>query len=161
MGEAADDIRPFVEQRRQHLILDLVPDLGMIDVEAGKIRACLNHLLINAIKFTPDGGTIEVIGRRNAEMVCLQVRDNGMGIDPANLPHIFEPFFTELDVSRHSSGQFEFGRRGLGLGLSLVRAFVRMHGGSVDVASTTGQGTTFTLTLPGASNKEIERRNAP
>ncbi|HEY7313387.1 MAG TPA: hybrid sensor histidine kinase/response regulator [Gemmataceae bacterium] len=152
--EAAEDIRPFVEQRRQRLVLDLAPDLGTIDVEAGKIRVCLDHLLINAIKFTPDGGTIEAIGRRDGETVRLQVRDNGIGIGPANLPHIFEPFFTELDVSRHSSGQFEFGRRGLGLGLSLVRAFVRMHGGSVDVASTLGQGTTFTLTLPGANGKE-------
>jgi signal transduction histidine kinase len=159
--EAADDIRPFVEQRRQQLVLDLAPDLGAIDVEAGKIRACLNHLLINAIKFTPDGGTIEVIGRRAGEMVQIQVRDNGVGIDPANLPHIFEPFFTELDVSRHSSGQFEFGRRGLGLGLSLVRAFVRMHGGTVDVASAPGQGTTFTLTLPRANDTESERRNVP
>jgi signal transduction histidine kinase len=78
----------------------------------------------------------------------LQVRDSGVGISPADLPHIFEPFFTEVDVSRHSSGQFEFGRRGLGLGLSLARAFVQAHGGTLDVDSTPGQGTTFTVTLP-------------
>jgi signal transduction histidine kinase len=148
VGEAVEDIRPFVEQRCQRLLVDLAPDLGIIEVESGKIRTCLDHLLINAIKFTPDGGTIEVIGRRTGEGVCLQVRDNGVGIDPANLPHIFTPFFTERDVSRHSSGQFEFGRRGLGLGLSVVRAFVAMHGGTVDVASAPSQGTTITLTLP-------------
>jgi signal transduction histidine kinase len=146
--EAAEDIRPFVEQRRQRLTLDLAADLGMIDVEAGKIRSCLDDLLINAVKFTPDGGSIEVIGRRDDAAMRLQVRDNGIGIEPANLPYIFEPFFTEMDVARHSSGQFQFGRRGLGLGLSLVRAFVGMHGGTVDVASTPGRGTTFTLTLP-------------
>ncbi|HEY7153300.1 MAG TPA: hybrid sensor histidine kinase/response regulator, partial [Gemmataceae bacterium] len=148
VGEAVEDIRPFVEQRRQRLTLDLADDLGTIDVEAGKIRNCLDDLLINAVKFTPDGGTIAVIGRRDAAAVRLQVRDNGIGIEAANLPHIFEPFFTEMDVARHASGQFQFGRRGLGLGLSLVRAFVGMHGGTVDVASTPGQGTTFTLTLP-------------
>ncbi|HWG48013.1 MAG TPA: hybrid sensor histidine kinase/response regulator [Gemmataceae bacterium] len=146
--EAVEDIRPFVEQRQQRLVMDLAPDLGSIHVESGKIRICLDHLLINAIKFTPDGGTIEVIGRHTGDGVRLQVRDSGVGIAPANLPHIFTPFFTELDVSRHSSGQFEFGRRGLGLGLSVVRAFVGMHGGTVDVVSTLGQGTTFTLTLP-------------
>ena len=81
-------------------------------------------------------------------MVRLQVRDSGIGIAAVDLPHIFEPFFTEADVSRHSSGQFEFGRRGLGLGLSLVRAFVHLHGGSVEVDSALGQGTTFTITLP-------------
>jgi signal transduction histidine kinase len=179
--EAVEDIRPFVEQRRQQLVLDLAPDLGMIDVEAGKIRICLDHLLINAIKFTPDGGSIAVIGRRvpltptlsppggrgqqdstlspqggrgqgeGGDVVRLQVRDNGIGINSADLAHVFEPFFTEIDVSRHSSGQFEFGRRGLGLGLSLVRAFVRMHGGTVEVASTPGRGTTFTMVLPAAN----------
>jgi signal transduction histidine kinase len=146
--EAVEDIRPFGEQRRQQLTLDLAPDLGTIDVESGKVRICLDHLLINAIKFTPDGGSIAVIGRRDGDRVRLQVRDSGIGIDAANLPHVFEPFFTEMDVSRHSSGQFEFGRRGLGLGLSLVRAFVQMHGGTVDVSSTQGQGTTFTIALP-------------
>lgn len=146
--EAVEDVRPFVELRRQHLVLDLAPDLGTIDVEAGKIRVCLDNLLSNAIKFTPDQGTIEVSGRRDGETVRLQVRDNGVGIIAADLPHIFEPFFTEVDVSRHSSGQFEFGRRGLGLGLSLARAFVQAHDGTLQVDSTPGRGTTFTVTLP-------------
>jgi signal transduction histidine kinase len=146
--EAIEGVRPFVEQRRQRLVVDLAADLGTIEVEAEKIRICLDHLLINAIKFTPDGGTIEVRGWRDEGGVHLQVRDNGLGIAPDQLPHIFEPFFTEADVSRHSSGQFEFDRRGLGLGLSVVRAFVAMHGGTVDVASTPGQGTMFTIALP-------------
>ncbi|MGH7171384.1 MAG: ATP-binding protein [Gemmataceae bacterium] len=147
--EAVEDIRPFVEQRRQHLIVDLADDVGTVEVDAGKIRICLDNLLINAIKFTPDDGTIEVRGRRDDDAVRLQVRDSGIGIAAADLPHIFEAFFTEGDVSRHSSGQFEFGRRGLGLGLSLVRAFVHMHGGTVQVDSTPGQGTTFTIKLLG------------
>jgi hypothetical protein len=61
---------------------------------------------------------------------------------------IFEPFFTGYDVSRHSSGTFEHGRQGLGLGLALVKAFIEMHGGTVTVESQPGEGTTFTLTLP-------------
>jgi signal transduction histidine kinase len=146
--EAVEGVRLFIEQRRQRLVVDLAPDLGVINVEAGKIRICLDHLLINAIKFTADGGTIEVRGWREGATVRLQVRDNGIGIAAEQLPHLFEPFFTEMDVSRHSSGQFEFGRRGLGLGLSVVRAFVAMHDGAVDVASAPGQGSTFTMTLP-------------
>jgi signal transduction histidine kinase len=148
VGEAVEDIRPFLQQRRQQLTVDLAPDLGLIEAEAGKIRICLDHLLINAIKFTPDSGTIVVSGQRDWETVRLAVHDSGVGIEPDHLPHLFEPFFTEVDVSRHCSGQFEFGRRGLGLGLSLVRAFVRMHGGDVQVATTLGQGSTFTITLP-------------
>jgi signal transduction histidine kinase len=175
--EAVEGVRPFIEQRRQRIVVDLAADLGFLDVEAEKIRICLDHLLINAIKFTPDGGTIEVrgwreppspptplpSGERGADSsplsplgrgvggegrVYMQVRDNGIGIGRDQLPHIFEPFFTEADVSRHSSGQFEFERRGLGLGLSVVRAFVAMHGGTVDVASIPGQGATFTIALP-------------
>jgi signal transduction histidine kinase len=146
--EAIEGVRPFIEQRRQRLGVEVAPDVGVLNIEAGKIRICLDHLLINAIKFTPDGGTLEVRGWRDVGSVRIQVRDNGVGIAREQLPHLFEPFFTEIDVSRHSSGQFEFGRRGLGLGLSVVRAFVTMHGGSVDVSSTPGAGTTFTVILP-------------
>ncbi len=146
--EAVESVRPFIEQRKQRLSVEVAPELGSLNIEAGKIRICLDHLLINAIKFTPDGGSIEVRGWREGDTVRIQVRDNGIGIAKEQLPHLFEPFFTEIDVSRHSSGQFEFGRRGLGLGLSVVRAFVTMHGGTVDVSSTPGAGTAFTITLP-------------
>ncbi len=146
--EAIESVRPFIEQRRQRLSVDVAADVGTLNVEAGKIRICLDHLLINAIKFTPDGGSIEVRAWRDGDNMRFQVRDNGIGIASEQLPHLFEPFFTQIDVSRHSSGQFEFGRRGLGLGLSVVRAFVAMHGGTVDVSSTPGAGTMFTITLP-------------
>src|SRR6516162_9297526 len=77
--------------------------------------------------------------------VEIRVRDSAVGIEPAGLARVFDPFFTRFDVSRHSSGSFEFDRRGLGLGLSLVKAFVEMHGGQVEVASQPGQGSTFTV----------------
>ncbi len=146
---AAEDVRPFVEQRRQTFSLELAPDLGTLKLDAVKIRDGLDHLLLNAIKFTPDGGTARLAGRRTADRsIEITVADTGLGIDPVSLPYIFQPFFTAFDVSRHSSGQFEFNRRGLGLGLSLVKAFVEMHGGRIEVASQPGQGTTFTITLP-------------
>jgi signal transduction histidine kinase len=147
--EAADDVRPFAEQRRLELAVELAPGLGTMEVDADKVRDSLNHLLLNAIKFTPDGGRVEVSARRTpAGDAELRVRDNGVGISPENLAHLFEPFFTERDVSKHSSGQFEFLRRGLGLGLSVVRAFVAMHGGRVEAVSEPGRGSTFTVTLP-------------
>jgi signal transduction histidine kinase len=148
-----EDVRPFVEQRRQQLSLTLAPDLGSLNIEAAKIRDSIDHLVLNAIKFTPDGGAIEVRARRTENGGAeVQVQDTGLGIEPASLSHIFEPFFTRFDVSRHTSGSFEFDRRGLGLGLSLVKAFVEMHGGQVEVASQPGQGSTFTVTLPPDSN---------
>jgi signal transduction histidine kinase len=150
--QAAQEVKPFVDQRKQELTLDLAPDLGTIDVEMEKIRDSLENLLLNAIKFTPDGGKILLCARKTENgWVEIRVCDSGVGIDAAHRPHLFKTFFTGLDVSRHSSGRFEFNRRGLGLGLSLVKAFVEMHGGKIDVASEPGKGSTFTITLPGAA----------
>jgi signal transduction histidine kinase len=150
LREAADDVKPFIEQRRETLTLDFDHDLGTVNVEAGKIADSVRHLLLNAIKFTPDGGTVRLAARRtDGGGAEIQVSDTGVGIDAASRAHLFEPFFTAFDVSKHSSGEFEFGRRGLGLGLSLVRAFVEMHGGRVGAVSEPGRGSTFTITLPG------------
>ena len=149
LKQAAEDVRPFVEQRRQELSIKLDAGLGSLNIEAQKIRDCVEHLLLNAIKFTPDQGMICLsAGGKPDGYVEVKVSDSGVGIDPACLPHIFEPFFTSFDVSRHSSGQFEFGRRGLGLGLTLVKAFVELHGGQVSASSEPGKGTTFTISLP-------------
>ena len=74
--------------------------------------------------------------------------DTGVGIDVASRAHVFEPFFTAFDVSGHASGLFEYQGRGLGLGLTVVKAFVEMHGGRVSVASEVGSGTTFSVALP-------------
>jgi signal transduction histidine kinase len=149
LKQAAEDVRPFVEQRRQELSIKLDAGLGSLNIEAQKIRDCVEHLLLNAIKFTPDQGMICLSARRKPDgSVEIKISDSGVGIDPSSLPHVFEPFFTAFDVSRHSSGQFEFLRRGLGLGLTLVKAFVEMHGGQVLAASEPGKGTTFTISLP-------------
>jgi signal transduction histidine kinase len=149
LNEAADDVRPFIELRRQTLAVDLSADLGTLEVEAPRIRDSVNHLLLNAIKFTPDGGTVSLAGRRTDEGgVEIRVSDSGCGMDVAHCERLFEPFFTGYDVSRHSSGTYEHGRKGLGLGLPLVKRFVEMHGGTVQVKSEPGRGTTFTLTLP-------------
>jgi signal transduction histidine kinase len=150
LRQAADDVRPFVELRNQSLDLDVPPDLGEADFEAAKIRDSLNHLLLNAVKFTPDGGRITLAAARVGPPPALRIRvsDTGSGIDPDAVDKLFEPFFTGYDVSHHSSGHYEHGRRGLGLGLSVVKAFVEMHGGTVRVDTEVGRGTTFTMTLP-------------
>jgi len=146
---AIDDVRPFAEVRRQELKLDLPDDPGTIDVDEDKIRDSVNHLLLNAIKFTPDGGAITVRTRRADGDAFIEVSDTGIGIEPGAIARVFDRFFTEFDVSHHSSGHFEYGKKGLGLGLSVVKAFVEMHGGTVKVSSEIGHGTTFTICLPG------------
>jgi len=153
LHEACDDVRPFVELRKQTLTIDL-PVLGDIAVDAAKIRDSINHLLLNAIKFTPDGGRIAVNAhaatRGGIDGVEITVSDTGAGINPQSQPRLFEPFFTGFDVSHHSSGTYEHGKQGIGLGLSIVRAFVELHGGTIGVKSELGQGSTFTIWLPAA-----------
>jgi signal transduction histidine kinase len=151
LDEAVHDVEPFVELRQQSLARDWPADLGTIHVEPAKVRDSINHLLLNAIKFTPDGGRISVAAARAGDGgITIRVGDTGTGIDAAAIPRIFDPFFTGYDTKHHSSGQFEFGRKGLGLGLSIVKKFAEMHGGRLAVVSEPGRGTTFTLTLPPA-----------
>jgi signal transduction histidine kinase len=149
LKQATDDVRPFIELRRQRLNVDVAQDIGTMNIDGGKIRDSLNHLLLNAVKFTPDGGELTMRARRGTDGgLIISVTDTGSGIDPQSLPRLFEPFFTAYDVSRHSSGQYEYGRRGLGLGLSVVKAFTELHSGKVTVDSEPGKGSTFTITLP-------------
>lgn len=164
LHDAAEDVRPFVELRKQTLRQDWPADLGTIQADQPKLRDCINHLLLNAIKFTPDGGTIRLSAGRTADNgVEIMVTDTGVGMNAESLKRLFEPFFTGFDVSRHSTGTYEYGRKGIGLGLSTVRAFVEMHGGKVIGHSEEGKGSTFTITLPAvvAATKEPPPHLAP
>ena len=123
---------------------DIAPDLPNVIGDAAALRSAIQNLLANAVKYGgPDrwvGVRAEQISGRRAE-VCITVSDHGTGIPPADLPHIFEPFYRGSDAV---AGQVH----GNGLGLSLVRRIVTAHGGHVAVSSKPNVGTTFTLTLP-------------
>src|SRR5207244_4612027 len=135
LRQAAVNVATFVDMRKQKLTLDLPADLGSVTAEEDKLHDSVVQLLVNAVKFTQDGGTITLSARRLEDGGAqITVTDTGVGIDPASRARVFDPFFTRFDVSRHSSGVFEFDRRGLGLGLSVVKAFVEMHGGPVKCA---------------------------
>lgn len=151
LTEAADDVRPFTEERHQTLVLDAQADLGTLPLERERIGDALDNLLMNAVKFTPDGGQLMLFARRAPGAVEIRVSDTGIGIPEEHFPLLFRPFYTGLDPLHHRSGEFEFGTRGIGLGLSLTQQIVEQHGGTVTVASTLGQGSTFTVMLPVAA----------
>jgi signal transduction histidine kinase len=152
LDDAVADVEPFVALRQQRLAREWDPSLGEIEIDAPKIRDSINHVLLNAVKFTPDEGKIAVSARRVGDEVHIKITDTGIGIDPAELPRMCEPFFTGIDVSHHTSGTHEFCRRGIGLGLSTVKSFVEMHGGRVAIESAKDSGTTVTLILPQVSS---------
>ena len=145
----AAEMSPFLASRHQRVSFDLHPELGEAEIDAAKISDVLTNLLINAIKFTADEGTILIsAGPERPDHVRISVIDQGVGIDPACSPFVFEPFFAGFDTMHHSSGEYQYCKRGIGLGLSLVKRFVDLHGGEVTVLSSPGTGSTFSVTIP-------------
>jgi signal transduction histidine kinase len=107
--------------------------------DPGRLHEVVTNLLINALKFTPSGGAVLIECGPRERQGMLSVSDTGMGIEPDDLPHIFERFFR---------GQHAAGTRGSGIGLTVVAELVRAHDGRLDVTSTPGQGTKITVMLP-------------
>jgi signal transduction histidine kinase len=142
------DCSPFVERRNQRLIIELGDNVPSIRADRAKLCDVVENLVMNAIKFTPDGGVIKVrAGRQLDGHISITVQDQGHGIPEMELPHIFDPFYSMGDTMLHSSGTVEYQKRGMGLGLAIVRHFVEMHGGTVHVF-TSSTGSTFTVTIP-------------
>ena len=145
----AEKVQPFVQSRHLHLVQSIAEDLGTFEIDAEKIDASVLNLLTNAIKFTPDGKEITISCHlEKPDEAVIEVGDSGSGIEPRAVDHLFQPFFTQFDASRHSSGDFGFNKRGLGIGLSIVKQFVELHGGTVYAVSEVGLGTRISIRLP-------------
>jgi len=153
IAQAVDVLGPYLEKRGQRVEVAAADDLGLVECDAEKVHDVLFNLLANAIKFTPDDMAILVeVGEdpRDPEAIRIAVRDRGKGLDPDDRRFLFEPFFTGFDTLHHSSGDYQFGKRGMGLGLCLVKTFVELHGGRVEAfCPTDGDGgSVFAFTLP-------------
>jgi PAS domain S-box-containing protein len=145
---AVSDVRSLAEQRCQEIVLECEPDLPRLVMDRSMVRDIVVNLLMNAIKFTPDGGRVTVTAGADSEHCWFAVRDTGVGICDVDRPYIFESFFGTMDTSHHSSGHFEFNTRGPGFGLAVVKKFVEHHGGRVECESHPGKGACFTIRLP-------------
>ena len=140
---ALDAVRPLAVARNVHLAFS--PDLAAIETvsgDAGRLQQVIWNLLANAIKFTPEGGRVDVFIEPSKDHMEVRVVDTGQGISPDFLPHVFERF-------RQADGATTRRHTGLGLGLAIVRQLVELHGGTVHAASQgVGRGATFTVRLP-------------
>jgi signal transduction histidine kinase len=123
------------------LVLDIraANDIGSFAADERRVRQILFNLLANAVSFSPAGGTITLSAERRDDALVFAVTDHGPGIPPEVLEKVFDWFETHSLGSHH---------RGTGIGLSLVRSFVELHGGTVDITSVVGEGTTVTCTFP-------------
>jgi signal transduction histidine kinase len=142
---AIDNARTFVRERatRHGIHLDVTIDerVGDIVGDERKIKQILLNLLSNAVKFTPEGGRIGINARQANGAVEISVSDTGIGIAPEDQPKIFEEF-------RQVGGDYSHKSEGTGLGLTLAKKFVELHGGKIWVESEVGKGSAFTFTLP-------------
>jgi PAS domain S-box-containing protein len=142
IGGAVETVRPAADAKSLRINLSISPDVPQLAADPGRIRQVLWNLLSNAVKFTPGGGAIDVIVSRGPREIEIRVRDNGQGISPDFLPHVFEAFRQADSSSTRQVG-------GMGLGLAIVRHIVEAHGGSAEVQSEgIGKGAQFTIRLP-------------
>jgi len=129
------------QSKKLTLRLDLDGQLPSIRADYDLLKLILNNLLDNAIRYNRAGGSIIVMTQQAGDQVVLRIADTGVGIDAAHLPHIFDLLYRADQARSTSTG-------GAGLGLSIAKKVVEAHGGTISVASTLDQGTTFTITLP-------------
>jgi signal transduction histidine kinase/CheY-like chemotaxis protein len=145
LAEALENGLTMVRERASRhgitLSIDVAPTLDSIEADERKVKQVVFNLLSNAVKFTPDGGQVGIKATMGEGEVHVTVWDAGIGIAPEDQERIFEEFRQAGDMDGHR-------REGTGLGLSLAKRFVELHGGRIWVESEVGQGSRFTFTLP-------------
>ena len=139
MESAAEGVQDRLAKDSISLEIKASPGIGSFSADERRLRQILFNLLSNAVGFSPPGATVTLAAERRPDAVIFTVTDHGPGIPPEARDHVFDWFETDSMGSHH---------RGTGLGLSLVRSFVELHGGTVTIDSTLGRGTTVTCTFP-------------
>jgi len=139
MESAAEGVQDRLAKDSISLEIKAPPGIGSLNADERRLRQILFNLLSNAVGFSPPGATVTLAAERRPDAVIFTVTDHGPGIPPEARDRVFDWFETDSMGSHH---------RGTGLGLSLVRSFVELHGGTVSIDSTLGRGTSVTCTFP-------------
>ncbi|HEV2148781.1 MAG TPA: PAS domain S-box protein [Longimicrobiaceae bacterium] len=138
LGDAGELLGPLAAKKRIELETRVDPEASTAWLDPHQILRAISNLVGNAIKFTPEGGTITLRAEAEGEEVRISVSDSGPGIRPEHLPHVFTRFWQARPGDR----------RGAGLGLAITKGIVEAHGGRIWVESREGEGATFTFTVP-------------
>ncbi|HEX2060754.1 MAG TPA: GAF domain-containing protein [Thermoanaerobaculia bacterium] len=150
---ALTTIHPAAAAKHIEIVTEFPQRAPAVLGDEGRLQQIVWNLLTNAIKFTPRGGHVSVRIAADAENVTLAVRDSGIGVDPAFLPYVFEPFRQQDSSTTRAHG-------GIGLGLAIVRHLVELHGGRIRAESEgTGRGATFTIELPALTSRDSSRES--
>ena len=137
---AVDGLRNRAAEKSLELTLDIPENLPEVLGNPVRLRQMMGNLIANSIKYTSEGGKIEVYARAESEQIIIQVRDNGLGVPPSDQPYIFDKFYRASNVPIDTPGT--------GLGLAIVKSIVENHLGRIWVDSIPGEETTFTVVMP-------------
>ncbi len=143
---------PRLRDKRQHLSVDAPLDLPLVLADPVRLREIVTNLLTNAHTYTPEGGHVSVRLGAEGGLLSLQIADDGPGIDPLEVDRVFDRFYRGAGRTGGSGGS------GTGLGLSIVKSLVDAHGGTIEVHSAPGHGTTFTVRLSAAPPRDDDAR---
>jgi two-component system phosphate regulon sensor histidine kinase PhoR len=152
-ADAVEDCRPLAVAGKLRLELEAGGEAGRVRGDQRRLRQVLTNLIANAIKFTPEGGSVKATVEAADGSVLVRVEDTGRGIAPEALPGLFRRYTRALDAEHEVSGT--------GLGLMIVRQIIEAHGGTVGAESERGKGSTFWFRLPSAAAPPGETRPAP
>jgi signal transduction histidine kinase len=132
-------------------LCEQVPDtLSPVMANKEHLVQAVTHLIDNAVKFSPDGGTVTVRAWEEDGHACIAVDDEGIGIEPQHLDHVFKRFYqVDGSINRRFSG--------MGVGLAVVWEIIEVYGGTVDVESTPNEGSSFIISLPRADENDFQR----
>jgi two-component system sensor histidine kinase/response regulator len=148
-GESLDALRSLAEEKNMSLALEVPPGLPPIKGSRVLLEEIFTNLISNAIKYNREGGWVKVSLKQKDQQVQLGISDNGIGIEEKHLARLFDEFY-RVDGRRTAPV------KGWGLGLSIVKRMVEAHGGRIDVKSSFGEGTTFTVTFPMITESQRE-----
>jgi two-component system OmpR family sensor kinase/two-component system sensor histidine kinase BaeS len=148
IGSAIESLAPLALDRQVDLTARLPNDLPTVQADADRVAQILRNLLVNAVRYTPAGGSVTVSATSAGSLVQIDVTDTGEGIAPEDLPNVFERFWRADRARARGNRPHGIHGGGTGLGLSVAQSLVKAHGGDIWVESTPGQGSTFSFTLP-------------
>ena len=131
----------LAKQKHINFVLEQVDDSLTLDCDVAKLKQIFNNLVSNAIKFTPESGSVYLKHSQSNEFNIFKVQDTGIGISSENLPKLYEKFGDHQRLGTD-------GEKGTGLGMPIVKSFVDLHGGTIEIESEVGKGTTFVISLP-------------
>jgi PAS domain S-box-containing protein len=140
LNSIADEMKPVLISNRQTLVVSIPPVLPPVQADEERLRQVVLNIMINASKFTPEGGTITLRANTRDNNLVVEVEDTGSGISEEDQKELFQPYH------RHSADRENLS--GLGIGLALCRSLVELHGGKIWVQSQLGKGSTFTFSIP-------------